>query len=152
MFNRMVLHSVSNQLLAIILNVIICKCIAMKYTNLLIINRHKLLINGIFFMPQTTSFKVKVHLDYLCIFTGPPSTHLVRSIIVKAFEATMDTKEDMTEFFFDLPSLAELLLMMARIWLLELLYHALVMAAIQVIISSLNPNPGYKQSFRDEYQ
>ena len=48
---------------------------------------------------QVLSFKVKLHLDYLCIFTGPPSTHLVRSIIVKAFEATMDTKEDMTEFF-----------------------------------------------------
>ena len=73
---------------------------------------------------------MKVHLDYSRIFTGPPNTHLVRSIIVKACEATMDPKEDMAEKKFHLPALAESLFMMARIWLLELLYHALAMAAI----------------------
>ena len=40
---------------------------------------------------------MKVHLDYSCIFTTPPNTNLVRSIIVKACEATMDPKEDMAE-------------------------------------------------------
>ena len=58
---------------------------------------HKLLINGVFFIPQTTSFKVKVYIDYSCIFTDPPNNHLVRSIIVQACEATMDPKEDMAE-------------------------------------------------------
>ena len=57
----------------------------------------ELLINGVLFIPQTTNFKVKVHLDYCRIFTGPPNNHLVRSIIVKACEATIDPKEDMAE-------------------------------------------------------
>ena len=81
-------------------------------------------------IPKTIIFKGKVRLDYSRIFTGPPNTHLVRSIIVKACEATMDPKEDMAEKKFHLPALAESLFMMARIWLLELLYHALAMAAI----------------------
>ena len=110
----------------------------------------KLFINGVLFIPKTTSFKV--HLDYFCIFTGPPNTHLVRSIIVKACEATMDPKEDMGENKFHFPALAESLFMIARIWLLELLYHVLAMAAIYVTISSFNPNPGYNQSFRDELE
>ena len=72
---------------------------------------------------------MKVHLDYSHIFTGPPNTQFVRSIIVKASEATMDPKEDMAEQKFHLPALAESLFMMARIWLLELLYDAMVMEA-----------------------
>ena len=74
---------------------------------------------------------MKEHLDYSRIFTGPPNTYLVRLIIVKACEAKMDPKEDMAEEEkIHLPALAESLFMMARIWLLELLYHALAMAAI----------------------
>jgi hypothetical protein len=42
----------------------------------------------------------------------------------------MDPKEDMAGKKFHLPALAESLSMMARIWLLELLYHALAMAVI----------------------
>jgi hypothetical protein len=73
---------------------------------------------------------VKEHLDHSRVFTGSPNTYLVRLIIVKACEAKMDPKEDMAEKKkFHLPALAESLFMMARIWLLELLYLALAMAA-----------------------
>ena len=41
----------------------------------------------------------------------------------------MDPVEDMAETKFHLPALAELLFMMARIWLLELLYDVIAMAA-----------------------
>ena len=73
---------------------------------------------------------MKEHLDYYRIFTGPPNTYFVRLIIVKACEAKMDPKEDMADKKFHLHALAASLFMMARIWLLELLYHALAMAAI----------------------
>ena len=72
---------------------------------------------------------MKVHLDHPRIFTGPANTFLVRLIIVKACEAKMDPKLDIAEKKFHLPALAQLLFMMARICLLELLYHTLAMAA-----------------------
>ena len=74
-----------------------------------------------------TRFKVKEHLDNSRVFTGSPNTYLVRLTIVKACEAKMDPKEDMAGKKFHLP--AESLFMMARIWLLELVYLALGMAA-----------------------
>ena len=40
---------------------------------------------------------VKVHLDYSCIFIGPPNIHLSRSIIVKVCAAGIDSIEDMAE-------------------------------------------------------
>ena len=52
---------------------------------------------------------------------------------------------------FHLPALAELLFMLARIWVLELLYDAMAIEATKVIISSFNLNPAYNQSFRDEH-
>ena len=65
----------------------------------------------------------------MTILVYSPNTYLVRLIIVKTFEAEMDPKEVMAEKKFHLPALAELLFMMARIWLLGLLYLALAMAA-----------------------
>ena len=70
------------------------------------------------------------HLNHSRVFTGSPNTYLVRLINVKACEAKIDPKlEDMAEKKTHLPALAESLFMMARIWLLELLYLALAMAA-----------------------
>ena len=61
----------------------------------------------------------------------------------------MNPIEDMAEKKMSPPALAEPLFMMARIWIMKLLYHALAMAAIQVIINSFDPNPGNSQSSRD---
>ena len=71
----------------------------------------------------------KYSLDKSHTFKGPPNIHLVRSIIVKACEARMDPTETCQKRKFHLPALAELLFMLARIWVLELLYDAMAMAA-----------------------
>ena len=58
---------------------------------------HKLLSNGVLFIPYTTRFKVNEHLDHSRVFTGSTNTYLVRLIIVKTCEAEIDPKEDMAE-------------------------------------------------------
>ena len=58
---------------------------------------HKIVHSVVFLRPYTTSFKVKYSLDQSRAFKGPPTIHLVRSIIVKASEARMDPIEDMPE-------------------------------------------------------
>ena len=58
---------------------------------------HKIVHSVVFLRPYTSSFKVKYSLDQYRAFKGPPTIHLVRSIIVKACEARMDPVEDMAE-------------------------------------------------------
>ena len=62
----------------------------------------------------------------------------------------MDPIEDMSEKEISPTGSAEPLFMMTRVWFLELLYHALALAAILMLINSVDPNAGYSQSSRDE--
>ena len=83
-----------------------------------------------FFCQWATSFKMKIRLDQYRTFIGFPIFHFEREIILKAGEDRIVPKYDILHKGIFFPTLAESLSMMARIWLLELLYHALAMAVV----------------------